>query len=159
MNSFHNQTIPENDAAAEMLRDCVRDGRLGAAAILIRALDRTERIDALFNIALVYYMAGDYAKSLEYIDLALAAARKRAPNSAMQPRPANYQKLRGQDAVAPLRPISAEYIAAYPDLARDDIAMAGAKIAHAAGMTAKRDGYLSDLRGPEFENFKNGVKQ
>ena len=158
MNSFHNQTIPENDAAAEMLYNCIGDGHRGAAAMLARELEKSERIDVLFNVAWVNYISGDFARVIEYTDAALAAARKQTPNAGPRPRPATYQKLRAMDAESILHPMSRDYVAAFPDLAREDILMLGARVAHAAGMTAKRDGYLSDLRGPEFEQFKSGMK-
>ena len=150
---FYTSDMNEFNNHEELLAHCIRHGRMGAAAMLARELEKSESMTTLFNIGLLCSMAGESAKALEFFDRAIAA-HKKSFSGALTPRPSNYEKLRAMDAAADPRPLDADYAAAFPELAREDILIAAAKTATAAGLRDKAAAYLQPLRGAEYQELK-----
>lgn len=149
-------------ANAELLYTLLREWRQSAAWLLMLSLEKSTRADVLFNMGLTHHYAGVApAKTLDLFDRALNALKTAAGNRPVMPRGDDYRGTRAHDigGASFLNPMTLSYVAAFPDIAGGDMLLAGAHVAHAAGLMARRDGYLAGLQGPEYDNFKNELNK
>jgi hypothetical protein len=157
-NSTQNPIDP--NANADLFYTLLREYRYTAALLLTPSLERSDRSDVLYNMAVLWGYIGEGARAIKFIDRALSAIKKIPPANKVLPRPEKYGYTRALEIKikSHLMPMKMGFINKFPDIATEDLLIFGAYNANLAGALARRDAYLSGLNGAEFDDFKNEVK-